>query len=255
MKIVTLISDWKLRDPYIAMFKGELISAIPDIHIFDITHSIDLYNIQQTAFILKNSYLSFPKDTLHIVLTGLSFSDVTPLVLVSHNGHFFLSEDNGLFSLMFSEESGWTAYRMDEKDEKTSITEKMNRIANWHFNGELSEHSIECDNLKTLISSRINLTGNKLTGKIIYIDSACNAISNIPVSFFHEICNNRKFKVIAGERRNLITSVYHDYYQDSDGGVYLVPNRLGFIEISIYHGNIAALADLHVGDAIDIIFE
>ena len=64
MKTITLISDWKLRDPYVAMFKGQLLKAVPDANIIDITHAIDSFSIEQTAFILKNSYSSFPEQSL-----------------------------------------------------------------------------------------------------------------------------------------------------------------------------------------------
>lgn len=89
MKSITLISDWKLRDPYVAMFKGKIVSTIQDAQIFDITHAIPLYEIEQTAFILQNSYQSFPERSLHVILTGTSFSDTNEPIIASVGNHFF----------------------------------------------------------------------------------------------------------------------------------------------------------------------
>lgn len=256
MKIATLISDWKLRDPYLSMFKGELITALPDLQIFDITHTIDLYSVKQTAFILKNSYQSFPKGSLHIILTGLAFSDIASPILLEHDGHYFMGKDNGIFFLMFNEsEHKLEAFQMKEQEEKSSITKKIIQMAGWFFDNQLSDHCIAYQDFKRLLVSTVVQEENKITGSIVYLDSACNAITNIPVSLFHKIRANRSFKVTAGDRKHLVTSLYQDYYAHSDGEVYLVPNRLGFIEISIYHGNIAALANLHVDDSVEITFE
>ena len=82
MKNITLISNWKLRDPYVAMFKGQLWKAIPDANIIDITHAVDGFSVEQTAFILKNSYKSFPEQTLHIILTGTTMSHTSMPVMV-----------------------------------------------------------------------------------------------------------------------------------------------------------------------------
>ena len=34
MNTITLISDWHLRDPYLAIFKGQILSAMPETNIF-----------------------------------------------------------------------------------------------------------------------------------------------------------------------------------------------------------------------------
>ena len=67
MSIVTLISDWGYRDHYIGSVKGMLYRLIPDVNIVDITHEIALHDIIHASFVLKNSYHSFPENTIHII--------------------------------------------------------------------------------------------------------------------------------------------------------------------------------------------
>ena len=57
-QIITLLSDWRLRDPYVAMLKGELWKAQPDAQILDITHYVDKFNLPQTALLMKTSYIT-----------------------------------------------------------------------------------------------------------------------------------------------------------------------------------------------------
>ena len=69
MPIVTLTSDFGWNDYYVALIKGAILCENQDINIIDISHNINNYDIVQGAFILKNSYKSFPKGTIHIFCT------------------------------------------------------------------------------------------------------------------------------------------------------------------------------------------
>jgi S-adenosylmethionine hydrolase len=128
--MITLLSDWKLRDPYIGIFKGQLLKQLPNEQIVDITHNLEMFNPSQTAFLLKNSFDFFPAKTIHIVLAGLTFSAETKPVLVVHNGHFFLGEDTGVFSMMFSNDNNWEAYQY-KGTLSLSITEKLVTMTSW----------------------------------------------------------------------------------------------------------------------------
>ena len=63
--IITLTSDWRLRDPYIAIFKGLLQNHLPQANIIDITHHLDFNNLNQTAFLLLQSYPHLPAPAPH----------------------------------------------------------------------------------------------------------------------------------------------------------------------------------------------
>ena len=259
MKNITLISDWKLRDPYVGMFKGELFTAFPDAHVIDITHSINTFHLAQTAFILKNSYRSFPQGSLHIILTGLSLSKSARPLIVQYDHHWFLGEDNGIFALLFEDEcKNLKAWQYPEMNDK-SINTKIIEMAGWCFEQSLEKKAALFANDKFIQKSSFkpsySQAYNTLTGEVIFIDAAANAITNIPASFFHEVRKNRNFTLKIVGRKELITSVYYDSYRENKDSIYLVPNRLGYIEISFYPANIAAMAAIYVNDRVEITFE
>ena len=259
MKNITLISDWKLRDPYVGMFKGELFTAFPDMNIIDITHSLQNYHLPQTAFILKNSYKSFPKGTLHIILTGISLSETSPLVITQYDDHWFLGKDTGIFSLLFENEyKQLKAWQYPKKDGK-SINAKIMEMIEWCFEQTLENNALIYPNdkfvYKTTFKPSYSQANNTITGEVIFIDGAANAITNIPVSLFHEARQNRNFTLKISSRKELITSEYHGYYRETEESIYLVPNRLGFIEISFYPAYIAAIAAIYVNDRVEISFK
>ena len=59
MAFLTLITDWGLRDHYVASFKGKLLSRSADLGIIDISHEIDPFNTLHAAFVLRNAYSAF----------------------------------------------------------------------------------------------------------------------------------------------------------------------------------------------------
>ncbi len=67
MAIITLTTDLGLIDYYVASVKGAILSELPDSNIIDITHEIPSFDLQKTAFVIKNCYKDFPKGSIHII--------------------------------------------------------------------------------------------------------------------------------------------------------------------------------------------
>ncbi|MGB5377165.1 SAM hydrolase/SAM-dependent halogenase family protein, partial [Muriicola sp.] len=67
MAIITLTTDFGHKDHFVGAIKGTIYNELEDAKIVDISHAISPFNIQECAYILKNSYKAFPKGTIHIV--------------------------------------------------------------------------------------------------------------------------------------------------------------------------------------------
>lgn len=61
MAVITIISDMGSADHYLAGIKGSIYSRMDSVDIVDITHEVKAFNIEETAFILKNCWKDFPK--------------------------------------------------------------------------------------------------------------------------------------------------------------------------------------------------
>ncbi len=258
MKSITLISDWKLRDPYVAMFKGKIVSVIPDVQIFDISHAIPLYEIEQTAFILQNSYKSFPEGSLHIMLTGTSFSDLDQPILAHVGNHFFLGNDNGIFSSLFGAQKDIQGfqYQRKEGDNEFPFLDKLIQMMKWFFDGEIALHTKPYSSFRRLLTKQISYNEKEkiLMGHIAYIDTCCNAVTNIPTSLFIEKNITGKFSTKISSSPYLNITKWYNFYNHKEQDPYLVSSRLGHIEITMYQSHIAILGDIKVGDQVEIRF-
>src|SRR3954463_11171563 len=102
MAIITLTTDLGDKDIYLAALKCSILKLLPTVNIVDITNSVSAFNVQQAAFILKNSFYYFPDDTVHLIGIDTVYSDHTKYLAVRHKNHYFVGADNGIFSLMFT---------------------------------------------------------------------------------------------------------------------------------------------------------
>src|SRR3984885_7288035 len=104
MAIITLTTDLGDKDIYQAALKGSIYKLLPTVNIVDITNSVSAFNIQQAAFILKNSFYYFPDNTVHLIGIDTVYSGQTKYMAIRYKKHYFVGSDNGIFSLMFNQQ-------------------------------------------------------------------------------------------------------------------------------------------------------
>ena len=257
--IITLTSDWGLRDHYIASVKGALISRLPDVRIVDISHHISPFNLKQGSFVLRNAFPAFPKGTIHIVGLNTEESESTPHIALLHDGHFFIGTDNGIFTLMFDtlpekiieleipQDSGYFTFSSRDRFVKAAV-----HLAKGEPLEELG--NLRSD-LNALISMKPQINGNTIAGRVIYIDNYENVFLNISYTELEDTGNRRKFALNIKGRKYQVNQLRRAYTDVPDGEIAIIPSSTGFIEIAINCGNAASLLGLHVDDVVLIEFE
>ena len=58
--MITLTSDFGLKDPYVAEMKGVILTINPNATIIDITHDVEKFDIRMGAFMLASVAPFFP---------------------------------------------------------------------------------------------------------------------------------------------------------------------------------------------------
>lgn len=249
--IITLISDWRTRDPYVAMFKGALLSAIPDAQIIDISHTVDLYNLNQTAFLTKQSYQKFPEGSVHILLTNVSANASFSPVVVEYDHHYFIGEDNGIFCLMFN--MNFPVKGRQYVENEINSVDKIIQLAEAVCSRRVDSVTIEYSQFKRLFAPMpIHFSSERtIEGEIVYIDGYFNAVTNIPTEMFKEAVQNGPFQAFISSKKEWKCQIYHESYV-SEEEFYLTNNALGCIEIAMYQTKVSILADFSVGDKVTV---
>jgi hypothetical protein len=97
-KIVTLTTDFGLRDPYVAEMKAVILGICPTAIIIDITHEVEKFNVRMGAYILASAAQHFPEGTIHVAVIDPEVGTQRQPLLIQTKRGFFVGPDNGLLT-------------------------------------------------------------------------------------------------------------------------------------------------------------
>ena len=252
MAIITLTTDFGLKDHFVAVLKGSIYTELPDAKIVDISHDIIPFNIQECAYILENSYKSFPKGTIHIVGVDSEETPENKHVAALINGHYFISADTGVIGLITSEMKPEKVVQIHLPDSIANSFPVLNVFVQvaCHIarGGTLEIVGKPFSDLKDLreFAPRIADDGKKIVGSVVYIDNYGNVVTNIRKNLFDAYRNGRAFQLLVRNHKiKTIHQAYHDFIDYSKeqnqrnraGDLLAIFNTSGYIELAIFKSN------------------
>ena len=252
MSLITLTTDFGTKDHFVGAVKGAIYSELADAKIVDITHEISPFNITETAYILKNSYKSFPEGTIHIVGVDSELSADNKHIAIELDNHFFVCPDNGLISMIASEIQPTRIVEINIHDRIESsfpVLDVFVQVACFIARGgNLTVIGKEIHEYKKLveIQPKINQNKTQIIGGVLYVDNYGNVITNISKKMFNDIGKGRNYKVTASRysfakifnRYNEITGLNSKDPRQFDGNKLAILNSAGYLEIAIYRSNL-----------------
>jgi len=111
--IVTLLTDFGTRDPFVGVMKGVVLSVDRRLSVVDLTHEIEPQAIADAAFWLAQSFAWFPAGTVHVVVVDPGVGSARAGVVVRAHGHYFVGPDNGCFELVVRRATSVEVRRID----------------------------------------------------------------------------------------------------------------------------------------------
>ncbi len=250
MSIITLTTDFGIKDYFVGALKGRIISEYPEATIIDISHTVEPFNSTEAAYIILASYANFPEKSIHIIGVESELTENTKAIAMLWNNHFFICADNGILSILIREMMPDKLIEIDIKDlyeKNTSFHVFALAASKLAKNENLNKIGVEISTIKTInqLNSSISSDKNSLKGFVIYIDNYGNCITNITEKMFLETANNRPFEIRFGNQ--IIKRIHVNYsdfkvdskfvLRDFEGEKLALFNNAGFLEIAIYKSN------------------
>lgn len=96
--VVTLLTDFGTRDPFVGVMKGVLLAFDPHLRIVDLTHEVPPQHIATGAFWLARSFRYFPQGTVHVVVVDPGVGTARRALVLAASDHYFVGPDNGVLS-------------------------------------------------------------------------------------------------------------------------------------------------------------
>jgi S-adenosyl-L-methionine hydrolase (adenosine-forming) len=255
MPILTITTDWGLKDHHLAAFKGELYSHIPGIVVIDISNQISKFSIIEAAYKLRSTYSRFAEGTLHFIgLTGSEDAKAAfPYVIVRSDSHYFIGHDSGFFSLLLGEKSK-EVHRLNipANSKRSELQSQLVNSIERFLAGELQFTADE--KLFELYTAQPAIGNNYISASVIYIDEFGNAVLNVDRATFENVCKNRSYTV-SYHKADVDTSQISPTYDSVESGDMVVLfNQDDHLEIAINHGSAEQLLGIKLNDPVRIEF-
>lgn len=257
-QIITLLSDWGLKDYYVAMCKAKIWSMAPDINIVDISHMVSPFDIAQAAFIFRHCYNDFPAGTIHLIGVAAAASYKKSHLIIKNKDQYFIGSNNGFFSLVFDEQPDeiWEINTSGQTDvllfPSRDIYAPISAAIAKGIPVEKLAHRLDNYEQKALSISYIR--EDMIHGKIVYIDHYENAYTNISRSLFYKNVKEKgPFNLILNGTTYTINGISESFDDISPSDIGLVFTFESHLTIVINQGNAAGLLGLKQGDEVTLI--
>jgi S-adenosyl-L-methionine hydrolase (adenosine-forming) len=102
--IIALLTDFGLRDHYVGVVKGILLSHCPSLQIIDISHDVEPQNIQQGAYLLWASYRYLPEETVIAAIVDPGVGTSRDIIIATAGKRILVAPDNGVLDFVLWEE-------------------------------------------------------------------------------------------------------------------------------------------------------
>jgi S-adenosylmethionine hydrolase len=281
MSIITLTTDYGLKDHFVGALKGKILSENSEAKIIDISHNIDPFNTVEASYIIGAAYLSFPKGTVHLIGVDAELNKENLHIAMQWNDHYFICADNGILSMLSQKVVPQKIVAINIHDrlseDATDLDVFVTVASHLSKGGSLSVIGKEITAIKqvTELQPVVAADKNSIKGYVIYIDHFGNVVTNITKKLFMEVAKGRPYEIPLLQKRNQkksspIKNIWAKYSDIANAGKYPIKNyegdklaifnEAGFLEIAIFRsnplnvGSASSLMGLYYRDSITIEF-
>lgn len=99
MAVITLLTDFGLKDGNVGVMKGIIWGIAPDVQIADLSHTIAPQNVPEAALILYRSAPYFPSGTVHLVVVDPGVGTDRRSIAARIGSQYFVGPDNGILTM------------------------------------------------------------------------------------------------------------------------------------------------------------
>lgn len=258
--VITLTTDFGLRDYYVSAMKAVMLNIVPDVRLVDISHEIPSQDIMAGSWILQNSAMLFPKNTVHTVVVDPGVGTERNPVALKVGDQYFVGPDNGIFSLL-----------------TTDVEYKAVRLTNeryWRENPSKTFHGrdifapvaahlsrgVDLDELGEPIDELVNYRWtvpiadkDGLEGMVIHIDKFGNLVTNITEDLLEDVIGDKSVRIYVGN--TILDEIAMTFGNVTDGEPVAYIGSSGMLEVGINKGNAQEMLGVQKGAQISLILQ
>ena len=259
LTVITLLSDFGLKDPYVAAMKAVILSICPEARIVDISHEIKKFNIRMGAFVLASATPYFPANTIHVAIVDPGVGTKRRPIIVETKRSFYVGPDNGVLMISAYKESIRHVYHVNNPQYMLS---KVSRT----FHGRdifapaaahlakgctPSDFGPEIHDYVFPKFTKPHVRKDKLLGEILYTDDFGNLVTNIAMKDLEKMGASEGSTLhVELKRKSLELKLCSAYGEVSSKKPLAIIGSSDFLEISVNQGDASKKFKAKIGDRI-----
>ena len=186
--MITLTTDFGMRDGYVPAMKGTILSIHPEARLVDVTHEIDPQDVMEAAFVLRTTVPYYPPGTVHCVVVDPGVGTDRRAVALRSDDQYFVGADNGLFTLLLDEKEPGAMVELDDPSAwRTDVPSRTFHgrdifapvAAHLDAGRSLDDLGSPIDDLKPLRWAMPIIDSASVEGYVMHVDRFGNCITNI----------------------------------------------------------------------------
>jgi len=186
--IVTLLTDFGLRDPYVGIVKGVMLSENPALRLVDLSHAVPPQDIGIGSFWIASAYAWFPPGTVHLCVVDPGVGGDRAPIAAQVGTHFFVAPDNGLLSDVLEPADASRVYRIDPQKLGLRVPARtfhardiFGPVAARLASGALRLEDVGRAHQPVMLKRRVPRRDPRgVSGRVLVVDHFGNLISDIP---------------------------------------------------------------------------
>lgn len=257
---LVLLTDFGLRDSYVASMKGVILGLLPRATLVDLSHEVEPQNLFQAAFLLEATYPYFPKGSVFVTVVDPGVGSERQILAARAPHGIFLAPDNGILAGVLEREKRFELRAVtNRKFFRESISHTFHgrdcfaptaaRLArNPALFSKLGPRRTRYHKLNIPLP-RSSRTG--VRGEVLFFDRFGNAFTNIRSSHL-KLSGPGRGTVKAGTFP--LGSLRQAYYQVPRGRALALVSSTGQLEIAVNQGSAREALGLKKGTPIEVLF-
>jgi len=264
MTVITLMTDFGIKDGNVGVMKGVIWRICPTAQIADLSHMVQAQNIHEAALILARSVAYFPKGSIHVVVVDPGVGTKRRPMAAQIGDWFYVGPDNGTIT-------GWLE-RANRESWRTEFVE-LNRSQYWlqnvsHvFHGRdifspvaahlangvpISELGSPFNDPVRLELSKPEKTNQGWRGEVIHIDHFGNVSTNIRIENLGDAINEKE-NISVHINGIEIKGMVNTFGERPLGELIALIGSTGNLGIAVVNGNAHQRLGTKVGDVVDVL--
>ncbi len=259
MAIITLMTDFGLKDGNVGVMKGVIHGIAPQAQVVDLSHLIGPQNIFEAALILARSAPYFPVGTIHVVVVDPGVGTQRRPMAARLGSQVYVGPDNGTLTLWLEQmEAQGRAAAFYHLDKSEYWVPEVSRV----FHGRdifapTAAHLAAGTPIQQVGSAffdpvrlrlpRPQATASGLRGEVIHIDHFGNLAANIRNEHLPET-EGVTISLLGAKIQGMV-----DTFGDRPPGTLVALfGSTGNLIISVVNGSAAQQLSARVGDTIEV---